>query len=109
MGRARMHPAKEALMRIAITTFVALLAAPVAAQEAYVTRSAPRIDGKNELSVHMGGQASLGGLTPAGLRVQMDYSRRMTDLVWLNFKLNPIFGIGDNRPTCINRFGEPYE
>lgn len=96
-------------MRIAITILALTVAVPAAAQEASISRRGARVDGKNELSAHIGGQASLGGTTPAGLRVQIDYSRRLTDLVWFNVKLNPTFGIGANRPICTNRFGQPYE
>src|SRR5262245_53197289 len=99
-------------MRIVITALtLALAAAPAVAQEpaATVTRSGPKPDGKNEISAQMGGQASLGATTPAGIRLQFDYSRRLTDLVWLNFKLNPTFGVGANRAICTDRFGNVFE
>src|SRR5207245_2070504 len=67
------------------------------------------VDGKNEISAQLGFQASLGATTPAGIKVDFDYARRLTDLVWLDFKVNPIFGVGPNRAICVDRGGGLYD
>ncbi len=65
--------------------------------------------GKDELSGQMGFQASLGGTTPGGFKLFFDYSHRLNDLVWLNFKFNPTFGFGEARTICYDQFGNPYD
>jgi hypothetical protein len=101
-------------MRTLVTTLAFLIAAaPAAAQvaaqpagaEATVSRGAVVVDGKNEISAQLGFQASLGATTPAGIRLNFDYARRLTNLLWLNFKLAPVFGVGPNRAVCQDRGG----
>jgi hypothetical protein len=67
------------------------------------------VDGKNEISTQLGFQASLGATTPGGVKLFFDYSRKMSDLVWLNFKLNPTFGSGSTRVYCYDNNGDPYD
>ena len=38
-----------------------------------------------------------------------DYSHRLSNLVWLNFKLNPTFGAGETRTICYDQFGNAYD
>jgi hypothetical protein len=74
-----------------------------------VSRSMNGFPGKDELSGQLGFQASLGGGTPGGFKMFFDYSHRLTDLVWLNFKFNPTFGVGSSRTICYDRFGNAYD
>ena len=88
---------------------VLLCSVPAAAQQqptasAEVSRRAA-VDGKNEISAQLGFQASLGATTPAGVRVNFDYARQLTNLVWLDFKVAPTFGVGPNRTICADRGG----
>jgi hypothetical protein len=78
------------------------------AQRMEVSRSAT-LDRNNELSAQTGFQASLGGTTPAGLKLFFDYSHRMTDLVWLNVKLDPTFATGGVRGTCYDAIGRAFD
>src|SRR5262245_12578990 len=55
----------------------------------------------NELSAQLGFQAALGGTTPGGFKLFFDYSRRLSDLVWFNVKLNPAFG-ASARTVCVS-------
>jgi hypothetical protein len=91
---------------------VILLAASASAQtpatSGEVTRRAA-VEGKNELSAQLGFQGSLGATTPAGIRVNFDYSRQLTNLVWLNFKVMPTFGVGPNRRICQTADGALYD
>ena len=64
--------------------------------------------GKDELSAEMGLQASLGGTTPGGLKLFFDYAHRLSNIVWLDFKVNPTFDTGYRGGTCFDRFGNPY-
>jgi hypothetical protein len=80
------------------------VSAPAYAQS-YVSRRGA-IDGKNEISTQLGFQASMGATTPAGFKLFFDYSRKMTDMVWLNFKLNPTFGVGAD---CVDANGQVYD
>src|SRR6266516_2982019 len=68
---------------------VATLAASAQAQQAQgsVSRSMSGFPGKDEISAQMGFQASLGGTTPGGFKLFVDYSHRLTNLVWLGVKL----------------------
>ena len=92
------------------TLLVATLFAGAAnAQTATVSRRMDNFPGKDELSGQMGFQASLGGGTPGGFKLFFDYSHRLTNLVWLNFKLNPTFGAGETRTICHDQFGNPYD
>jgi hypothetical protein len=94
-----------------------LIATPAAAQQAQpeqssagvVSRSGPAIDGKNEISAQLGFQGSLGGTTPAGIRLNFDYARQLTNLVWLDFKVNPTFAVGPNRAICQDGTGGLYD
>jgi hypothetical protein len=103
-------------MRTLVTTLALLAAAPAAGQvantpatpESSLSRGAVVVDGKNEISAQMGFQASLGATTPAGIRLNFDYARQLTNLVWLNFKLAPVFGVGPNRAICQDR-GSLYD
>jgi hypothetical protein len=95
---------------IVLTMVVAsTLAASSARAQTYVSRSMSGFPGKDEISTQLGFQASLGGTTPGGFKLFIDYSHRMNNLVWLNFKLNPTFGVGDARGVCYDRFGNPYD
>jgi hypothetical protein len=93
---------------------VAALAVPAPAlaepppQSGAVVRRA-ELGGKNEISTQIGAQGALGGTTPGGLKLLFDYSRQMTNYVWLNFKVNPTFGAGSARAVCYDRFGNPYD
>jgi hypothetical protein len=88
-------------------TMILFTALPALAQtqpppvQGSVSRGAA-VDGKNEISAQLGFQGSLGATTPAGVKVNFDYARRLTNLVWLDFKVNPIFGVGPNRAICGN-------
>ena len=90
-----------------------LLAATVlggtASAQTSVSRRMSGFAGKDELSAQLGFQASLGGATPGGFKMFFDYSHRLNDLVWLNFKLNPTFGAGETRTLCYDQFGNPYD
>jgi len=86
-----------------------LFAGAASAQTTYVQRSYSSFPGKDELSGQLGFQASLGGGTPGGFKMFFDYSHRMSNLVWLNFKLNPTFGAGETRTVCHDQFGNPYD
>jgi len=74
-----------------------LFAGAASAQTTYVARNYNGFPGKDELSGQLGFQASLGGGTPGGFKMFFDYSHRLSNLVWLNFKLNPTFGAGETR------------
>jgi hypothetical protein len=93
---------------LAASTAMAQQAAPPPSQGA-VVRSYSGFPGKDELSAQVGFQAGLGGTTPGGFKLFMDYSHRLTDLVWLNFKLNPTFGFGSTRGICYDNQGRAYD
>lgn len=97
--------------RIVVPTLVAatLLASSAFAQTAAVSRQYNGMPGKDEISTQLGFQASLGGTTPGGFKLFVDYSHRLNNLVWLNFKFNPTFGFGGYAGTCYDRFGNPYD
>jgi hypothetical protein len=61
---------------------------------------------KNELSGGMGFSVGLTEYTPGGFKMENEYGRRFTDLVWLNVQLN--FVLGGGYDTCydprINRY-----
>jgi hypothetical protein len=84
-------------------------AGTASAQTMYAERRMDGFSGKNELSGQLGFQASLGGGTPGGFKMFFDYSHRMSNLVWLNFKLNPTFGAGETRTVCVDQFGNTYD
>ena len=86
-----------------------LFAGSASAQTTSVSRRMDGFAGKDELSAQMGFQASLGGGTPNGFKLFVDYSHRLTQLVWLNFKLNPVFGVAGGRTVCVDNFGNPYD
>ncbi|HXU67810.1 MAG TPA: hypothetical protein VN947_00700 [Polyangia bacterium] len=91
------------------TLLAAMLCASAAQAQTYVSRRYDNFPGKDELSGQLGFQASLGGGTPGGFKMFLDYSHRLTNLVWLNFKLNPTFGAGETRTVCVDQFGNTYD
>src|SRR5207247_2328581 len=74
-----------------------------------ISRSMSGFPGKDELSTQLGFQASLGGGTPNGFKLFIDYSHRLSELVWLNFKLNPTFATGGDRTICYDNNGNIYD
>ncbi|MDB4969506.1 MAG: hypothetical protein JWN44_5195 [Myxococcales bacterium] len=97
-------------MKNVFLSMVVLASLSGAAQaQTYVSRSMSGFPGKDEISTQLGFQASLGGTTPGGFKLFLDYSHRLTNLVWLNFKLNPTFGVGSARGVCYDRFGNAYD
>jgi hypothetical protein len=96
------------LTSVAALVPLLLLATPAFAQS-YVTRSMSGFPGKDELSAQLGFQASMGGGTPSGFKMFIDYSHRLSSLVWLNFKLNPTFGAGGDRSVCYNNRGDVWD
>jgi hypothetical protein len=97
--------------RIVLPTLLAtvLCASAAANAQTYVSRRMDGFPGKDELSGQLGFQASLGGTTPGGFKMFFDYSHRLTNLVWLNFKLAPTFGAGETRTVCVDQFGNTYD
>jgi hypothetical protein len=67
----------------------------------------PRL--RNEVSARTGFQASLGGTTPSGVKFLFAYDRRVSELVWLDFELNPSFAVGDVRGTCYDAAGRAFD
>ena len=57
---------------------------------------------KNELSGGLGFQVGFNDYSPGGFKMENEYGRRFTDLVWLNVQLN--FGAGSSG-TCY----DPYD
>jgi hypothetical protein len=96
-------------MRNYIFATFLLTASTAMAQQQSLTRQSNSFGGKDELSPQLGFQAGLGGTTPGGFKLFFDYSHRLSNLVWLNFKLNPTFGVGSGRSICYDRFGNPYD
>jgi hypothetical protein len=98
---------KRTLLSIAFTL---VLCAPAYAQRTttVVAGRAPP-EGKNELSAQLGYQGDLGGTTPAGVKVFMDYSRKLTNLVWFNAAINPVFAATATHSVCPDRFGNPTD
>lgn len=91
------RPLKLVTLLAALATTVAL--APRSAHAADIQKSGPEEwPGKNEVSAHVGFQAGLnnylGGGTPSGFKLVLDYSYRFHELVWLNFGANLVFGGG---------------
>lgn len=86
-----------------------LFAGAASAQTEFVSKRMNGFPGKDELSGQVGFQASLGGGTPGGFKMFFDYSHRLSDLVWLNFKFNPTFGAGESRTICYDQFGNAYD
>ena len=63
---------------------------------------------KNELSGGMGFQVGLSDYTPGGFKMENEYGRRFTDLVWLNIQLN--FNLGGGYDNCWDaRHGVYYD
>jgi hypothetical protein len=91
------------------TLLIASLFAGSAGAQTYVSRHMDGFAGKDELSAQMGFQASLGGGTPNGFKLFVDYSHRLSQLVWLNFKLNPTFGVAGGRSICVDNLGNTYD
>jgi hypothetical protein len=87
---------------------LALAGSPALAQNA-ISRSMSGFPGKDEISTQLGFQASMGGGTPNGFKLFIDYSHRLSPLVWLNFKLNPTFGAGGDRTVCYNNSGDVWD
>jgi hypothetical protein len=50
--------------------------------------------GNNGVGVGLGYQYGFGGqfANPSGFKLFFDYDHRITDIVWLDFQLNPVFG-----------------
>jgi hypothetical protein len=89
------------LMLVPALSFAQTQYAPVE-----VSRGA-MMQGKNEISTQIGFQASMGGTTPSGVKLFLDYSRYLGKIVWLNAKLNPTFDTS-NGGVCVDRFGNAY-
>jgi hypothetical protein len=95
-------------MKPTFAVLLLLTASPALAQQVQVEKQAT-LAGKNEIGAQLGFQGSMGGTTPAGVKVFIDYARQMTNYVWLNFQVNPIFAVGATRSVCYDRFGNPYD
>jgi hypothetical protein len=95
-------------MKTFILLSTLLLAAPAFAQTS-ISRSMSGFPGKDEISTQLGFQASMGGGTPNGFKLFIDYSHRLTELVWLNFKLNPTFGAAGDRTICYDNYGNAWD
>lgn len=93
---------------LTLSTVVLLTASTAMAQTA-LSRHAGSYGGRDEISTQLGFQASMGGGTPNGFKMFFDYSHRLTDLVWLNFKLNPTFDSGGYRAVCYDNNGFAYD
>ena len=96
-------------MKTLIFTFVLLSSSAAFAQQMGVERHMSGFAGRDEISTQIGFQASLGGGTPDGFKLFIDYSHRLTDLVWLNFKINPTFSAGGSRSICVDNSGNEYD
>src|SRR5947209_13761569 len=96
----------RAAMRTLIFTVTLLVASTTFAQS--ISRRYSGFPGKDELTAEMGLQASLGGTTPGGFKLFFDYAHRLSNLVWLDFKVNPTFDTGYRAATCVDRFGNVY-
>ena len=91
------RPLKLVSLLVALATTSAI--APGVARAADIQKSGPEEwPGKNELAAHVGFQAGLnnylGGGSPSGFKLVLDYSFRFHELVWLNFGLNLVAGGG---------------
>jgi hypothetical protein len=95
-------------MRTFILTISLLVASSSFAQPTISRHYNGGFVGPNELTAEMGLQASLGGTTPGGFKLFFDYARRMSNLVWLDFKVNPTFDTGYRQGVCYDQFGDPY-
>ena len=62
------------------------------------------LEGENAYSGGIGFQAGLSDWTPGGFKFFNDYSRELTDFVWLNFQLNGTLGNMD-RKRCWYEMG----
>lgn len=94
-------------MRKHTLALIVLLPTLVHAQDLNVRRGAV-MAGKNEISTQLGFQASLGGTTPSGAKLMIDYSRHVKGIVWFNAKLAPTFS-AVGRGVCVDRFGVAYD
>ncbi len=94
------------MRNLAIVTL--LLVASSASAQSISRRYSGGFPGKDELSAELGLQASLGGTTPGGFKMFFDYAHRLSDIAWLDFKLNPTFDTGYRAATCVDQFGNPY-
>jgi hypothetical protein len=106
--RLARHLLSAGAMKTLTLIAVLFLATPALAQS-YVSRGMSGFPGKDELSAQLGFQASMGGGTPNGFKMFFDYSHRLSQLVWLNFKLNPTFGAGGDRTICTDGNGNVYD
>jgi hypothetical protein len=79
-----------------------------AGTEIGISRSAPAGDA-NEFTTQLGLQTSLGGNTPAGFKLFFDYARRLGYLVWLDFQVNTMFGVGPVHGTCYDGTGHAFD
>lgn len=91
------------------TLLIVMAAGTASAQTSFVSRRMDGFAGKDELTGEMGFQASLGGGTPGGFKLFFDYAHRLSNLVWLDFKVNPTFGAGESRTLCYDQFGNVYD
>src|SRR5215475_1579792 len=105
MARASLY---RGAMRTFILTVSLLVASSSFAQTTITRHYNGNFVGPNELTAEMGLQASLGGTTPGGFKLFFDYARRMSNLVWLDFKLNPTFDTGYRAGVCYDINGNPY-
>jgi hypothetical protein len=94
---------------LVLGVFVMLSSSAARAQVSLERRGSGGFGGKDEISTQIGFQASMGGGTPDGFKLFIDYSHRLSDLVWLNFKINPTISAGDSRTTCIDNNGNVYD
>jgi hypothetical protein len=92
-----------------MTLATILLVASSASAQNSISRGIEGFPGKDELSAHIGFQAGLGGTTPGGFKLFLDYSHRLSNLVWLNFKVNPTFDTGSRRAICYDPNGFAYD
>jgi len=90
----------------ALAAAVLVMAPALASAQMSVARSAS-FAGQNEISTQLGFQASMGGGTPSGAKLFIDYSRHLKSFVWLNAKLNPTFS-AEGRRVCYDNLG-PYD
>jgi hypothetical protein len=98
------------LMKKTLVVLAVVLASTSATAE--IQKSGPEnYPGKNEISTQLGYQAGFAGRfgNPSGFKLFFDYGRLLTDLVWLNFQLNPIFGFaGYSSNVCFDQMGRPF-
>jgi hypothetical protein len=93
-----------------ILSFVCVMLSSTAAfAQVGIERHMSGFGGNDEISTQVGFQASLGGGTPDGFKIFIDYSHRLSDIVWLNFKINPTISAGASRSICFDGNGNAYD